>query len=85
VYEGRVRVLLVAEGYRATGYRCQHCGYIAAQAKEKCPFCGGRVKQIDDAVDLIVRSVIDQGGQVEVVRDSPALEKAGHIAALLRY
>jgi peptide chain release factor subunit 1 len=85
VYEGRVRILLVDEGYRATGYRCQQCGYIAAQAKEECPFCGGKVEQIEDAVDLIVRSVIDQGGEVEVVRDSPALEKAGHIAALLRY
>lgn len=85
VYEGRVHILLVAEGYRAAGYRCQQCGYIAAQAKKKCPFCGSRVEQIDDAVDLIVRGVIDQGGQVEVVRDSPALEKAGHIGALLRY
>jgi len=87
VYEGRVHILVVDERYRATGYRCQQCGYIAAQAppKEKCPFCGGKVEKIDDAVDLIVRGVIDQGGQVEVVRDSPALEKAGHIAALLRY
>lgn len=85
VYEGRVRILLVDEGYRATGYRCQQCGYIAAQAQEKCPFCGGKVEQIDAAVDLIVRGVIDQGGQVEIVRDSPALEKAGHIGALLRY
>ncbi len=85
VYEGRVHVLLVAEGYEATGYRCEQCGYISAQARKKCPFCDGKVKQIDDAVDLIVREVIDQGGQVEVVRDSPALEKAGRIGALLRY
>lgn len=85
VHEGRVHILVVAEGYRATGYRCQQCGYIAAQAKKQCPFCGGKVKKIDDAVDLIVREVIDQGGEVEVVRDSPSLEKAGHIGALLRY
>lgn len=85
VYEGRVHILLVAEGYRATGYRCEQCGYIAAQAKKRCPFCDGKVKQIDDVVDLIVREVIDQGGRVEVVRENPALEKAGYIAALLRY
>ncbi|MBM4464822.1 MAG: hypothetical protein FJ014_04520 [Chloroflexi bacterium] len=85
VYEGRVHILLVDEGYKATGYRCEQCGYISAQARTKCPFCDGKVKQIDDAVDLIVREVIDQGGQVEVVRDNPPLEKAGHIAALLRY
>ena len=85
MYEGRVRILLVTEGYKATAYRCEQCGYIVAQAQEECPFCGSKVKQIDAAVDLIVREVIDQGGQVEVVRDSPALEKAGHIGALLRY
>ena len=85
VHEGRVRTLVVDEGYRATGYRCQQCGYISAQAKEECPFCGGKVRRIDDAVNLIVREVIDQGGQVAVVRDSADLEKAGHIGVLLRY
>jgi len=85
VHEGRVHILLVAEGYKATAYRCEQCGYIVAQAQEKCSFCDSKVKQIDAAVDLIVREVIDQGGEVEVVRDSPSLEKAGHIGALLRY
>ncbi len=85
MYEGRVRILLISEGYKATAYRCQQCGYIVAQAQKECPFCGSKVKQIDAAVDLIVREVIDQGGQVEVVRDSPSLDKAGHIGALLRY
>ena len=85
VHEGRVHILVVDEGYRATGYRCRQCGYISAQAKEECPFCGGKVRRIDDAVNLIVREVIDQGGQVAVVRDSAALEKAGRIGALLRY
>lgn len=85
VYEGRVHILLVAEGYRAEGYLCSQCGYIAAQEKEKCPFCGGEVERIDDAVDLIVRRVLDSGGQVEVVEDSPALKRAGSIGAILRY
>ncbi len=85
VHEGRVHILVVTEGYRATAYRCEQCGYIIAQTKEVCTFCGGKAKKIDDAVDLIVREVIDQGGQVTVVRDSPALEKAGYIGAILRY
>lgn len=88
VYEGRVHILLVDEEYKATGYRCQQCGYISAQAPKalkQCPFCDGKVKKIDDAVDLVVREVIDQGGQVEVVTDNPDLKRVGHIAALLRY
>ncbi len=85
VHEGRVRILLVDEDYKAVAHRCQQCGYLSAQAKKQCPFCGGEVKEIDDAVDLIVRQVIDQGGQVEVVSDNPDLKRAGRIAALLRY
>ena len=85
VYEGRVRILVVDEGYKAAGYRCQQCGYIADQAREECPFCSARVNRIEDAVELIVRQVIDQGGKVEVVRDSADMEKAGRVGALLRY
>jgi peptide subunit release factor 1 (eRF1) len=85
LYEGRVRTLVVDEGYQATGYQCGQCGYIAAQAMEECPFCGGEVRRIKDAVELIVRQVINQGGKVEVVTDSDDLARAGHIGALLRY
>lgn len=85
VHEGRVRVLVVAKGYTARGYRCQECGYLAAQEIEVCPFCGGRTEEVDDAVDLIVRKVMEGGGEVEVVRESDELEKAGSIGAFLRY
>jgi len=85
VHEGRVHTLAVAEGYSAQGYRCRECGYLAAQEVEKCPFCGGEMEKVDDAVDLIIRKVVEGGGQVEVVKDSKELRKAGSIGALLRY
>jgi peptide subunit release factor 1 (eRF1) len=85
VQEGRAHILVVAEGYIATGYGCQNCGYVAARELEECPFCGGEVAQTEDAVNTIVRRAIELGMEVEVVRGSAALEEAGSIGAILRY
>jgi peptide chain release factor subunit 1 len=85
VHDGRVQTLAVSEGFRAPGYRCKGCQYISGFALEACPFCGGEFETIDDAVELAVQRVIKSGGEVEIVRDNPALENAGRIGALLRY
>lgn len=85
VQEGRAHILVVAEGYTATGYGCQNCGYIAAHEMQECPFCGGKMAPIEDTVNTIVRKAIELGVEVEVVKGSAALEKAGSIGAILRY
>ena len=40
-HAGQVQTLLVAEGYRAAGYRCQQCGYLTVTVTKQCSFCGG--------------------------------------------
>lgn len=85
VHDGRVQTLLVSEGFRAPGYRCAGCGYVTAQRLPHCPFCSREFEEIADAVELAVRRVMADGGEVEVVRSSPQLEQAGRIAGLLRY
>ena len=85
VQEGRAHILVVAERHTATGYGCQNCGYVAARELKECPFCGGEMAQIEDAVNTIVRKAIESGMEVEVVKDSKALEEAGSIGAILRY
>jgi peptide subunit release factor 1 (eRF1) len=84
-HAGRVQTLLICEGFRAPGYRCRGCEYLTAQALETCPFCGEEFDEISDAVEMAVRRVIRDGGEVVVLRDSQELEKAGGIGAQLRY
>jgi peptide subunit release factor 1 (eRF1) len=84
VHAGRVQTLIVRDGYRAPGYQCQGCGYLTAQALETCPFCGASFQQIPDAVELVVRKVLESGGEVEIVSGVPALEPL-KIGGLLRY
>jgi peptide subunit release factor 1 (eRF1) len=85
VHEGRVQTLLIREGFRAPGYRCRGCGYLTAQELESCPFCGKRFERIQDAVELAVRRVMQNGGEVEVLHDTNGLKEFGNIGALLRY
>jgi peptide subunit release factor 1 (eRF1) len=83
--EDRAHVLVMAEGFSARGYRCTHCGYVAAVQEDTCPYCGGDMVNVDDAVEYAVKRMLEIGAQVESVRDNPALAKAGSIGALLRY
>lgn len=83
IHEGRVHILLVEEGYRAEGYRCTNCGFLTTLNQAQCPFCQSAFEAIPDAVELAVRQVLEQGGEVEIVPHN--LEEIGHIGALLRY
>jgi len=84
VYNGRVQTLIVREGYRAEGFQCQGCGFITTQTLETCPFCGQSFAQIKDAVEMAVRKVMKDGGDVEIVYENPKLEEVG-IGGMLRY
>lgn len=84
VHDGRVQTLVVSEGYRAPGHQCQGCGYLTPQLVESCPYCGKSLRRIEDAVELAVRKVMQDGGEVEIVHDNPQLAAVG-IGGALRY
>jgi len=85
VHEGRVQTLIIRDGLRVPGSRCQNCGFVTAQKMDACPYCGGRFERISDAVELAVRKVMQSGGEVEVLHNDQPTEAFGHIGALLRY
>jgi peptide subunit release factor 1 (eRF1) len=85
VHAGRVQTLVVAEGFHAPGYQCQGCTYVSAKRLDVCPFCGQPFVEIPDAVESAIHLTLGQSADVEIVRDNPALERAGWIGALLRY
>ena len=84
VHEGRVQTLVVQEGYRAEGFQCQGCGYLTTQEEQVCPFCGKSLAKISDAVEMAIRKVMQDSGDVEIVYDNPKLEEIG-IGGVLRY
>ena len=85
LHEGRIQNLFVLDGFRAPGYRCQGCGYLTSQKLDSCPFCSSKFAEIPDAVDLAVRRVMEEGGEVDILHQNAQLEKHGKIGAMLRY
>lgn len=81
----RVQTLLVYEGLHAIGIRCKGCGHLSSNILENCPVCNVPAERVLDVVDVAVRSVLQNGGDVEMIHENLALEKAGKIAAILRY
>jgi len=87
VNQGRVWKLFYAKGLKKEGGECRACGAYSPHSVGPCVYCGGELRVLPHCVDRLSQSVMEMGGQVEVV-DGPAaesLEKHGRIAALLRY
>lgn len=85
VHDGRIQTLVIREGYRAPGYRCKGCGYLTTENLTSCPFCENEFETINDAVELAVRRVMRDGGEVEVLRDIEVEKEFDQVGALLRY
>ncbi len=85
VHEGRVQTLVLRSGYRQPGYLCQGCDLLTAQEIESCPFCGSEFDRITDAVDLAVRRVLRNRGEVEMLHEFKENQDFGEIGALTRY
>jgi peptide subunit release factor 1 (eRF1) len=85
VHQGRVQTLLIREGYRSPGFQCQGCGFLTSVEIAKCPFCGSPTQQIPDVVETAVRTVMRNGGEVEVVHPEEPIKGFDGIGALLRY
>jgi peptide chain release factor subunit 1 len=84
-HEGRISTLVIRDGYRAPGYVCKGCGYLSGQHLESCPYCGSSFSEIDDAVEMAVRIVLQNNGEVEVLTPDSSFEGFENIGALLRY
>ncbi len=87
INHGRVWKLLYDKKLKVKGGECGECGSYTPETKGPCPYCGGKVKPVAQTLDRLSQTVLEMGGQVEVV-DGPAakrLGKHGSIAALLRY
>jgi peptide chain release factor subunit 1 len=84
VNTGRVQTLVLAEGFRKVGFHHKEEGTLTLAVPES----DGRehnFEKVFDVVELAVGATIRSGGEIEVVHQNEALEKAGNIGALLRY
>jgi peptide chain release factor subunit 1 len=87
VNQGRVWKLVYGKEFAFVGGECLECSCYLPTAESPCPHCGGEVATLPYCIDRLSQSVIDMGGQVEVVDGLAARKLAGvgSIGAVLRY
>jgi peptide chain release factor subunit 1 len=87
LWEGRVHVLLAADGCSAAGSECTRCGRLVAGSGERCPVCGGPAVAVPDLLEAAVRAAVAQGARAEIVGGEAAarLRERGGLAAWTRY
>jgi hypothetical protein len=81
---GAVHQLYLLKAFKALGRACESCHVLQAGAEGACPICGGDTERIELG-DAMVNRVLATGSTVDTVGAHGALERAGGVAAWLRY
>jgi len=82
---GEVQTLLIGDNYRAQAVECSNCGHLDAHMVRHCPVCGRATRELDDVCDAVIPAAIRRDVELFYVKDDPDFDRAGNIAALLRF
>ena len=84
--QGRVHRLVLEEDFARTGWRCDNCDALGANAEsaEACPYCVGALRTVQYLGEALVARTLDEGGEVELVAHTNKLHSYRGVAAFLR-
>jgi len=82
---GEVQALLIGESFKADAVECPNCGHVDTRTGPSCAMCSRPTRPLSDVADALVGLALRNSAElVEVVGDAE-FEKAGNVAALLRF
>jgi peptide chain release factor subunit 1 len=82
---GEVQSMFLGENYSAQAVECLHCGHLDAHPVPVCAACGKATRELGDVCDAIIPLAIRRDIELFYLKDNVELDKAGNIAALLRF
>lgn len=82
---GEVQTLLMGENYSARAVECPNCGHLDPHIVRHCPVCGYATRELDEVCDAIIPVAIRRDIELFYVKDDEEFDRAGNIAALLRF
>jgi peptide subunit release factor 1 (eRF1) len=85
VQDGRAQHVVVLSGFARPAYRFVDSGYILLDLGDDKELGSGRIQELPDAVESVLRRAMVQGIGVTILERHTGLEKLGKIAALTRY
>jgi peptide chain release factor subunit 1 len=82
---GEVQSIFLGENYSAPAVQCPHCGHLDAHLIPSCVACGRLTRELADVCDAIIPIAIRRDIELFYLKDHEGLDRAGNIAALLRF
>jgi peptide subunit release factor 1 (eRF1) len=82
---GEVQSIFLTENYSARAMECAHCGHLDAHLVAACAACGNPTRELADVCDAIIPIAIRRDIELFYLRERDGLDRAGNIAALLRF
>jgi len=82
---GEVQTLLIGQNFSHPAVECNGCGHLDAHTVRFCPACGRETRELDDVTEAIILTAIRRDIELFYVKDDPEFDRAGNIAALLRF
>jgi peptide subunit release factor 1 (eRF1) len=82
---GEVQTLLIGDKFSHLAVECADCGHLDAHMVRQCALCGHTTREIEDVTEAVIPSAILRDVELFYVNDDPEFDRAGNIAALLRF
>jgi peptide chain release factor subunit 1 len=82
---GEVQSIFLNENYSAHAVECTNCGHLDAHMIPSCVACGKPTRELTDVSDAIIPIAIRRDIELFYLKDHAELDRAGNIAALLRF
>ena len=82
---GEVQAIFLTENYSARAVECPHCGHLDVHLVPSCVACGKPTRELTDVCDAILPIAIRRDIELFYVKEHTDLDRAGNIAALLRF
>ncbi|HWR36432.1 MAG TPA: hypothetical protein VN622_11240 [Clostridia bacterium] len=83
--KGEVQTMLIGEHLKAPGSECSNCGHLGLKQHSECSICGQETRALEDLADAMIGNALRNGIEVVYIQNDPDFEKAGNVAALLRF
>jgi peptide chain release factor subunit 1 len=80
-----VQDLLLTRDFKAEAVECTNCRHMDTRMVKSCAVCGQETRELKDCSDTLVDLALRNGAEISFIDGDTDLEKAGRIAALLRF
>jgi len=80
-----VQDLLLTRDFKAEAVECPNCKHLDTRMVKTCAVCAHETRELNDVSDALVDLALRNGAEIRFIDSDPDMEKAGQVAALLRF